>query len=319
MQILIPLDGSRVAESALVHGRALVQAFGGGCVLLRVVPTDPVQPGAVTSLLDWQLRRRQAERYLSEVCSHFDTTGHEVVTAVEEGRVDEEILRYAGNHGIDLVILADSGGGASGPGCLGGTAGKIIAGLDASVLLVPQRDPQATAETATYQTVLAPVDGSPGSGWAARVAAGIAMASGANLLLVRVVRAPELPRPAGYSRETRRLAERLTQTARVAAGHWLRLLRSQLPPQLPVETQVIVAPSVDRVIRELSEVRRVDLMVLSAHGFDHEMDCRYGSVTERLLMHATRPILILQHDTAAAAGETGPTEESGRWRMPSMA
>lgn len=319
MQILIPLDGSSVAESALVHGRALVQAFGGACVLLRVVATDPVQPGAVTSLLDWQLRRRQAERYLAEVCSRFDPAGHEVVTVVGEGRVDEEILRYASNHGIDLVVLTDSGGGASGSGCLGGTAGKIIAGLGASVLLVPQRGPQAAAETPTYRTVLAPVDGSPGSGWAARVAAGIAMASGAGLVLVRVVQAPELPRPSGYSRETRRLAERLTQTARVAAGHWLRLLRSQLPPQLPVETQVVVAPSVGRVIRELSEVRGADLMVVSAHGFDHEMDCRYGSVTERLLMHATRPILILQHDTAAAAGEISLAEDSGRWRMPSTA
>ena len=33
------------------------------------------QPGAVTSLLDWQLRRREAERYLSEACSRFDPTG----------------------------------------------------------------------------------------------------------------------------------------------------------------------------------------------------------------------------------------------------
>ena len=317
MRIFLPLDGSKAAEAALAHGRALSQAFQAETVLLRVVATDRVEPGRVTNVLDWQLRRRHAEAYLSRVCARLNPNGCKVATEVSEGRAAEQVLRYANSHDIDVVVLAAGGEGGCGRGQLGGTASKIIAGLSTSVLLVPSTDRQPSDPEPAYRLVLAPVDGSPGSGWAARIAATIAMASRASLLLVRVVRTPELHGSAGYSRETRRLAERLTQAARLEAGNSLRLLRSQLPPELDVDTRVVVAQSVSRAINEMAEARQADLLVASAHGFDRDMQWRYGPVTERLLTHARRPILVLQHNTAVASDDLAG--ESGRWRINSVA
>jgi nucleotide-binding universal stress UspA family protein len=308
MRVLFPLDGSAIAEAALDHAKALGGAFDAEILILQVIPTSAVEPSPITNLVEWQLRRRRAEDYLAGVATRLRSQGLQVATAVEEGRTTEEILRFVACHEIGLVVLTESGEGESGPGRLGGTAGKIIAALDASVMLVPQQLPESPSTGEAYRLVLAPVDGSPGSGWAARVGAAIAMASQATLLLVRVVRSTELPGSSGYSRETRRLAERLTQAARVEAGHWLRLLRSQLPAEL----------SVSQIIREIVQTRCPDLLVISAHGFDHELDSRYGPVAERLLLHTACPILVLQHDPAAAAGAGWP-EESGRWRMRSLA
>jgi nucleotide-binding universal stress UspA family protein len=318
MRVLFPLDGSAVAEAALGHAKALGDAFDAEMLLLQVIPTHAVERGPITNLVDWQLRRCRAEDYLADVATRLRGQGLRVATAVEEGRTTEEVLRLVARHEVSLVVLTESGAGESGPGRLGGTAGKIIAGLDASVMLVPQPLPEIPSESEAYRLVVAPVDGSPGSAWAARVGAAIAMASKAMLLLVRVVRSTELPGSAGYSRETRHLAERLTQAARVEAGHWLRLLRSQLPAELDVETMVVVASSVSRIVREIVQARCPDLLVISAHGFDHELDWRYGPVAERLLLHSACPILVLQHDPAVAAG-AGWLEDSGRWRMRSLA
>ena len=319
MRVFLPLDGSEVAEAALRHGRALIQAFRAETVLLRVVATDRVEPGRVTNVLDWQLRRRHAEGYLSKVCAQLKPNGCQVATVVSEGRAADEILRYANSHDIDVVVMTAGGQGGTGGGQLGGTASKIIARLNTSVLLIPPAERQPTDAEAPYRLVLAPVDGSPGSGWAARIAASIAMASGATLLMVRVVRTTELPGSAGYSRETRRLAERLTQAARLEAANWLRQLRMQLPSELDVETRVLIAPSVSRAITEMAEARHADLLVLSAHGFDHAMQWRYGPVTERLLAHARRPILVLQHDAATTTSCDDLAGESGRWRINSVA
>lgn len=318
MRILLPLDGSRTAECALAHGRALGQTFGADSVLLHVVATGQAESGPATHVLDWQLRRRHAEAYLAEVRSNFGAAERRIDTAVVEGRAAEEVMRYAHAHDIDLVVMTDSGEGGTDPGRLGGTAGKVIAGLNASLLLVPQADPKRIDTGQVYRLVLAPVDGSPGSGWAARIAAAIAMSNRSTLMLMRVVQAAQLPGSARHSRELRLLAERVTQAASLEASQSLRQLRTQLPPDLAVETRVVVAPNVCRAIKEMAEARQADLLVMSARGLDHEVDWRYGSVAERLLVHAACPLLVLQHRSGAVAGAPLPGE-SGRWRMPSVA
>ncbi len=318
MRILLPLDGSRTAECALVHGRVLGQAFGADSILLHVVAAGRSAPGQATNVLDWQLRRRHAEEYLADVGARFDTGGRGIEAAVVEGRAADEVTRYAHEHDIDLVVMTDSGEGATDPGRLGGTAGKVIAGLNASVLLVPQYEADPGDKDPAYRLVIAPVDGSSGSSWAARIAAAIAMSSGATLMLMRVVQTARLLDSAGHSREVQLLAERVAQAISREANQWLRMLRSQLPPDLDVESRVVVAPDVCRAVKEMAVARQADLLVLSARGFDHEMDWRYGSVTERLLVHATCPILVLQHRSGAVVGAPIPGE-SGRWRMPSVA
>lgn len=318
MRILLPLDGSRTAECALLHGRILGQAFGADIVLLHVVATARAEVGSATHVLHSQLRRRHAEVYLAEVRSKLDAGGRGIDTAVVEGRAANEIMHYAHAHDIDLVVMTDSGEGSTDPGRLGGTAGKVIAGLNASVLLVPQAEPDSIDADRGYRLVLAPVDGSPGSDWAARIAAAIAMSNGATLMLMRVVQAAQLSGSAGHSRELQLLAERVTQAACLEANQGLRQLRTQLPPELDVETRAVVAPSVCRAIEEMAVARHADLLVVSARGFDHEMGWRYGSVTERLLVHATCPVLALQHRSSVVAGAPMPGE-TGRWRMPSVA
>lgn len=318
MRILLPLDGSRTAERALVDGRVLSRAFGADVVLLRVVATGRTTDGPAMHVLDWQLRRRQAETYLVEVGASFRRSGHGVAEVVVEGRAAEEILRYTHAHDIDVVVMSDSGEGATERGQLGGTAGKVISGLNASILLVPQVRPATADEDRAYGLVLAPVDGSPGSNWAARIAAAIAMSNDATLLLMRVVQTAHLPGSAGHSREVQLLAERVTQAACREAKQWLQQLRSQLPPDLAVETLAVVEPNICHAIQEMALARQADLLIVSAQGLDHEMDCRYGSVSERLLGHAVCPILALQHRGGMAAGEPLPGE-TGRWRMPSVA
>ena len=317
MRILIPLDGSAVAEAALAHGEVLGKAFCAELVLLQVVPTDPASAGVVADVLDWQIQRSRAETYLEEARTRLDDAGRAASTIVLEGSVVDEIARVANAGDIDVVVLTATGQGSTAAGQLGGTVGKLIPRLESSLLLVRPADGEPAAPLAAHRPIVVPLDGSPGSSWSARVAATIALTTGATLLLLRVVHAVEAPAWAGHSRKTRQLAEGLGEAMRVEADNWLRVLRTHLPERLEVDTQVVVAPGVCRAIREIVTAKQPGLLVMSAHGLDTDADCRYGEIAEHLLAHAPCPILVLQQPQAAVGADV--TVQSGSWRIPAVA
>jgi nucleotide-binding universal stress UspA family protein len=189
--------------------------------------------------------------------------------------------------------------------------------LESSLLLVRPSDGVPAVPLAAHRPIVVPLDGSPGSSWSARVAASIALTTGARMLLLRVVQAVDAPAWAGYSRKTRQLAEGLGEVMRVEADNWLQVLRTHLPERLEVDMQVVVAPGVCRAIREIVTAKRPGLLVMSAHGLDTDADSRYGEVAERLLAHAACPILVLQQQQAVVGADV--TAQSGSWRMPAVA
>ncbi len=181
------------------------------------------------------------------------------------------------------------------------------------MLVLPFGDNNA-APLAADRLIGVPLDGSPGSSWSARVAATIAQATGATLLLLRVVQAVEVPDWAGYSCKTRELADGLSQAMHVEAENWLRKMRVQLPEGLKVDTQVVVAPVICHAIREAVAANDASLLVLSAHGLDADADGNLGEVAERLLARAPCSILLLQRRQAPVG--TDVTSQSGAWRIP---
>jgi nucleotide-binding universal stress UspA family protein len=317
MRVLIPLDGSAVAEAALAHGEVLGRAFCAELVLLQVLPTDPASAGIVADVLDWQIQRIRAETYLEEARTRLEDAGRAASTMVLEGSVVDEIARVANAGDIDVVVLTATGQGATAAGQLGGTVGKLLPRLESSLVLVRSADGTPAAPLAASRPIVVPLDGSPGSSWSARVAAAIALTMGAGMLLLRVVQAVDAPAWAGYSRKTRQLAEDLSEMMRVEADNWLRMLRTHLPESLEVDMQVVVAPGVCRAIREIVSAKRPGLLVMSAHGLDTDADCRYGEVAEHLLAHARCPILVLQSPQAEVGADV--TAQSGSWRIPAVA
>ncbi len=115
-KILVPLDGSKLAECVVEH----VKSIATGCqvptvVLLRVVeplilPANLPDKMAVDAYRDANVEAEdQAKNYLSEMEERLKAEGIAVETDIADGPPADEILKYAEKNGIDLIVMSTHG------------------------------------------------------------------------------------------------------------------------------------------------------------------------------------------------------------------
>lgn len=141
-KILIPLDGSSIAEQALPHAIELAQKFDSEIHLVQVI----VQySGAITPYeLDYKMTEtfreatvREAHEYLHRIEEQFRVKNiRPVITKVIEGMVAESILEYAAHHGIQLIVMATHGRSGIGRWVFGSVAEKVLRASDCPVFLI---------------------------------------------------------------------------------------------------------------------------------------------------------------------------------------
>lgn len=112
--VLVPLDGSAVAEMALPVAAGLADDLGDGLLLLRVVPRPGLDFGPdalVATVLADELAAAQAaaRTYLVGLAGRLSLPGRSVATAVRVGEVAAVIEATGEEHGVGLVVMATHG------------------------------------------------------------------------------------------------------------------------------------------------------------------------------------------------------------------
>lgn len=153
-QILVPLDGSENSERALPHAQELARASGATLHLIQVVSRaeelDMARGGGYGFLaaeysqdlaqeyITAQLNR--AGEYLKAAAVRLETGGVKAETAVKEGAAAENIVQYAQENGIDLIIMGTRGQGGIQRFLLGSTTDRVLRTGHLPVLVVPPED-----------------------------------------------------------------------------------------------------------------------------------------------------------------------------------
>jgi len=150
--LLVPTDFSECSDAAVKYGYALAEAFGATLHLLNVVTdpyTMPLAAGGFAGptgdlLADWE---REAKLRLDESIPKGGTIATRTATRV--GSPHPEIVRYALENTIDLIVLGTHGRGALGHMLLGSVAERVVRTAPCPVLTVhhPQREFIADAPT----------------------------------------------------------------------------------------------------------------------------------------------------------------------------
>lgn len=296
-RILVALDGSALAERTLPHALALARAFGAGIVLLRVVGNgSSTSRQEAMDAADWRLKRMEAERYVEDVAARLREAGASVEHATAVGNAAEQILAMARGGKFDVVLVGTHGEGGPTQFRLSSTAGKTVSLAECSILLVPALEPdEAANDEPAYRRVVVPVDGSQRSDWAATQAACIARSNAAELVLLHVVRQPELVDDASPGGESHRIADRLVELNAAAARDLLeRQQRSLASPDLPVRCRLESNANAAQIIARVADEEQASLVVVSAHGHSPATGWPYGGCVGALLAHPSRPILVLQ-------------------------
>ncbi len=142
-RLLVPLDGSRLAESALDPAQELGRCWGSELSLLRVVryPNEALSPYLPDTVRMVEEAVRQgtaaAEAYMVDVAGRLQAEGVEAETHVAVANsVARGILHHAEESGADLIALASHGHGGFRRAMLGSIADKVVRGAEHPVLVV---------------------------------------------------------------------------------------------------------------------------------------------------------------------------------------
>jgi nucleotide-binding universal stress UspA family protein len=303
-RILVPLDGSRLAEAILSDVLELAAQHRSEVVLLRVAMAHGL-PGV--ELTEAQVRAvEEAERYLAGMEPGLADRGVRVSSVVRYGRASEEILDHARTSGIDLIAMSTHGRSGIGRVLLGSVAERVVREAPVPVFLrraagagtggtdAGRREAgkaQAAPAALPIRHILCPVDFSRTAEAAMREAGLLARRFGADLTVLHVVYDPldvtclHIPHPPQQQlrEEMIREAERTLQD-RVA-----RALRS-LPR---VKTAVTVGPPFREIVRYARE-QRVDLIVMGTQGLSGLDHLIMGSTAERVVRTASCPVLSIR-------------------------
>ncbi len=141
--ILVPLDGSPLAEQVLPHVHALAANEGTTKItLLRAVPpvftTSVDYSGLMASDISDSMvtLEREAETYLDGVAETFRNEGYTVETEVSAMPAAEAILDYAESHQADLIAIATHGRSGISRFVFGSVTQKVVQMAPVPVLVM---------------------------------------------------------------------------------------------------------------------------------------------------------------------------------------
>ena len=140
--LLVPLDGSEVAECTLAHTIAIAQKFQVPNVILLKVD-EPFKPGwgvsEEVSVFPEIMQRTQDESkaYLAKKAASLKQDGINAKTVLLKGNAADEILLYSDRNKIDLIILATHGRTGFARWAMGSVADRIVRHSKVPVMLVP--------------------------------------------------------------------------------------------------------------------------------------------------------------------------------------
>ncbi len=151
--ILLPTDFSKESNVAMPFALDFARRFGASLHLLHVVE-DYVALGLTAEVYAamppgfLEEREREAMDRLSTALSEADREKLDVRLAVATGSPFLEIVRYAEEHGIDLIVMGTHGRGAVAHALMGSVAEKVVRKAPCPVLAVRRTPAAAAAEAA---------------------------------------------------------------------------------------------------------------------------------------------------------------------------
>jgi nucleotide-binding universal stress UspA family protein len=289
-RILVPLDGSPLAESILPSVVEFARLTGAHVTLVRVVEPATEDAGV-----------REAEAavqpYLAGVAERLATEGLTVDTLVLSGQAADQIIERA--HDFDLIAMATHGRSGIGRWVYGSVADKVLRGAGTPVLLVRARADGPVA-TGHPRSILAPLDGSEVAEQALPLATAVAKAAGAELALVQSVFWVQMA-GGGYPYGDGPViqADEMLEQAEAGARAYLGEVEGRLKADgLNVRSVIRFDPAADSIL-SAAEEEQADLIVMSTHGRSGLGRWVLGSVADRVLRGATTPVLLVRAGTPA--------------------
>lgn len=322
-KILVPLDGSALAEQVLPNVRVLAPLMSAEIHLLHVVTEadryhllfdDPrsggeleaaisaraelgdVQHGGVATTpaetqISWEVLRLNAVNYLAEQAEKLRADGIATSYSVELGNPAEVIAETAVHIGARLIAMATHGYSGLRRWALGSVADKVLHITETPMLLMRASDRMLSPERAIKKIML-PLDGSQCARQAIPFAVDLASQTKAELLLLTVVTPPylQMPEVMGSYLPFDEAVETIRQRLGNELGAYEQVLDQHKVSMTPLAVSGLPA---EAIVDEAID-RNADLVVMATHGASGLRRWALGSVADKVLHSIPVPLLLVR-------------------------
>jgi nucleotide-binding universal stress UspA family protein len=288
-KILVPLDGSSSAETALPFAAEIAAKSSAEIVLMTAT-------GSASKDLETLFRpylEKTRDRVWNIVAGYGTGAPARPNIAVSSGPPADAILQYAAEIKADLVVMAARGSTGPGPWSLGSIATRVTVASPIPVMVVKD-PPEKTAveQKKIFRKILVPLDCSPAGEAAVPFVQTMAKSLGCELILFHAVQ------PAatwlGYGAGGDYMAIQEPEDVRAAAAVYLEGLQKRLALKgLAVKTVLEEGVSAERIIN-YSRTEPIDAIAISTHGRSGISRWVFGSVTQKVLQAAKPPVLVVR-------------------------
>lgn len=295
-KILVPLDRSELAECVLPHVVTIAKAFQSMVTLLIVSDTiNPASRPLSVDPLEWQIKKVEDDAYIQDIQNMLTSNGLEVEAHHMEGDAADNIVELCRSTEIDLVILSSHGSSGLTGWNISSVVHKVVQRVRTSIMIVRAYHPTSSKiEPFIYDRILVPLDGSQRAEHILPVAESLVEATEAELVLVCVVRRPEMPSRTPLAQADIELGEKITERNRLEAENYFENIQDRLA--IAARTQILVNTNIMDILQGFVEDQNVDLVLLNAHGHGYSGQTLrpYGSLALNFIEHGTTPLLVLQ-------------------------
>lgn len=292
-KILVPLDGSELAERALSPATTLATPHSGKVILLSVTylqhmfVEEPEGYGFLLPEDSLAQTRRELTAYLENLRRTRARPELNLLPRVLEGDVASCIVDTAASEDVDLIVMSTHGRSGFSRWMLGSVTERVLRQAPCPVLVI--------RETKPFQHVLITLDGSELSEQALGPGLEVARRFGSRVTLFQVEPSEELAPQ--FVAELESVEGSLSEKARddFYLETYLQRVSRQFQPTMDQEIEFASATGpVAPAILDFIESHDVDLVAMTTHGRSGLKRWVYGSVTEKVLHVADCGLLVVR-------------------------
>jgi len=290
-RILVPLDGSQLAERALPLAASLARKSSASLLLTRSVYL--ASETAETFSLSRRESLDKAEAYLRTTAAPLIADGLHVDVVVNYTEAADGILEEIDVSNVDLVVMTTHGRSGFGRLRYGSVAESVLAHSPVPVILV-RSGPNATSITLEkpHLTLLVPLDGSSFSEEALPHAIQLAQALQAEIALLHVYETRVIDEGDFYTKPDS-VGQKFTQNQDHIATYVSELAHQLRDAGLAVRPTIRPGDVIQAILEE-SWADHASMVVMATHGRSGLRRSLFGSVALDVLRYGDLPVMLVR-------------------------
>ncbi len=290
--ILVPLDGSELAEQVLPYASEIARRAKADVLLLTSIQPVGIWDATATAI-NWEREERVAHEYLDAQKERLQAAGVKVRVKREHGEAAAGILETAEAENVSLIAISTHGRSGITRWLFGSVADRIVQSSHVPLLMI-RPDDKAPASP-VFEKLLVPLDGSEVAASVLPFVEEMAKLFGASLVLYHAV--PPISAYPGFETVNPQLDGQVLQEMQQQAKELLSSTARELEGRgLHATVAVSIDLAVDGILHAAKETG-ADLIAIGTHGRSGIGRMVMGSVANAVMRRSELPCLLV-HPTS---------------------